>query len=160
MRWNEFFNRVLAPGTYLARFLLKNYADPTHQISISIFLPESCKIRRFSKVLTRKIGPPSSRYRQLPLKSYNHLSEGIILPYRPSVHPTYPSNFDIPQKIYIFLSLPISLLYIQHVNPPDKRISFSHKRQDLHFIWLSYIFQKNIQYFKNLSGCRFETETK
>ena len=35
---NEFFNRVLAPGTYLDRFLFKNGADSTIQISISIFL--------------------------------------------------------------------------------------------------------------------------
>ena len=35
---NEFFNRVLAPGTYLDRFLFKNRAESTIQISISIFL--------------------------------------------------------------------------------------------------------------------------
>ena len=33
-----FFNRVLAPGNYLDRFLLQNYVDSTMQISISIFL--------------------------------------------------------------------------------------------------------------------------
>ena len=35
---NLFFNRVLAPGTYLDRFLFKNRAESTIQISISIFL--------------------------------------------------------------------------------------------------------------------------
>ena len=35
-----FFYQVLAPETYLAGFLLKNCADPTNQISISIFLDQ------------------------------------------------------------------------------------------------------------------------
>ena len=55
-------------------------------------------------------------------------------------------------------SFPIGFRYTQHVNPPDNQISFSHKRQDYYFIWLSYIFRKKLQHFKNLS--RFETGTK
>ena len=35
---NDFFNRVLAPETYLDRFLFQNGADSTNQISISSFL--------------------------------------------------------------------------------------------------------------------------
>ena len=37
---NNFFNRVLTPGTYLDRFLFQNAANSTNQISISIFLDQ------------------------------------------------------------------------------------------------------------------------
>ena len=104
LHWNDFFNRVLAPRTYLAGFLLKNCADPTNQISISIFLDQiRARFDVFLDFPRKKIDPFSSRYRQLLLKPYNHLSEGIILPYRPSIHPTYPSNFDIPKNLPHFL---------------------------------------------------------
>ena len=101
---NYFFNRVLAPGTYPAGFLLKNGAQNTNQISISIFLDQiRARFDVFLNFSRKKISHFSVRSSQLLLKPYNHLSEGIILPYRPSIHPTYPSNFDIPKNLPHFL---------------------------------------------------------
>ena len=62
---------------------------------------------------------------------------GIILPSRPSIHPTYSSNFDIQKIFWIFFwysqplcesytsdslvsSLPIWFLYIQHRHPKER----------------------------------------
>ena len=84
MHRNEFFNRVLAPGTYPAGFLLKNGAQNTNQISISIFLDQiRARFDVFLNFSRKKIGPSSSRYRQLLLKPYNHLSEVSSSPIGP-----------------------------------------------------------------------------
>ena len=59
------FSLGLAPGTYLAGFLLKNCADPTNQISISIFLDQiRARFDVFLHFSRIKLGPLSSRYSQ------------------------------------------------------------------------------------------------
>ena len=55
---NQLFDRVLAPGTYLDRFLLKNCAISTNQISISIFLdPIRARFAVFLELSCKKIDP-------------------------------------------------------------------------------------------------------
>ena len=102
---NEFFNRVLAPGTYLDRFLLKNRADSTIQISISIFLdPIRARFAvflDFSRIFAIQISSGLS----IPYRKHTSATPGIILSYR-----------NIPRlNIDLFL-------------PPLIRISSGHSR--------------------------------
>ena len=119
---NDFFNRVLAPGTYPAGFLLKNCADPTNQISIcSSDDPIQAQFDVFLDFYRKKISHFSVRSSQLLLKPYNHLSIGLILPYRPSIHPTsiqHPHPTSTSPKIFN-----ISFRYSQSLYKPYIRDS-------------------------------------
>ena len=67
--------RVLAPGTYLDQFLLKNCADPTSQTSISIFLDHIRAqfhfLLDFSRIFSLQI---SLRYSQSLYQAHIHHS--------------------------------------------------------------------------------------
>ena len=82
MSKNEFFNGVLAPGTYLDRFLLKNRADSTIQISISIFLdPIRARFAvflDFSRIFAIQISSGMA----IPYRKHTSATPGIILSYR------------------------------------------------------------------------------
>ena len=98
--------------------------------------------------------------------------------YRPSITPTCSSNFALPNFFEIFSrysqllykthtqetrfsSLPIVFFHIQHVNPPDNRINFTQKRQDMtrpsFYMRFPYVSkQKKLKIY----GCRFNPQTK
>ena len=71
---NEFFNRVLAPGTYLDRFLLQNCAISTNQTSISTFLDS--------------IRPRFTVFLDFSIKFSTIFAPGIATPYRKPIFAT------------------------------------------------------------------------
>ena len=78
---NRLFNRVLAPGTYLDRFLLQNRVDSTIQTSISIFLdPIRPRFAVFLDFSRKKNDPNFLRSGQSLLKRQNHPSSLSSIP--------------------------------------------------------------------------------